>query len=87
MLSHDEMNRIEKEERRVIEEDHYREQIRQKVTREIQEAEAAERERVRQEAIREREERESAEFWRRFKRNSIIVGSILTILFFYAATR
>lgn len=35
MLNHDEMQRIEKEERRVIEEDHYREQVRQKVSAEI----------------------------------------------------
>jgi len=87
MLSHDEMQRIEREERRVIEEEHYREQIRQKVSREIRDAEEAEKERLRQQEIREREERETAAFWRRFKRNAIIVGTLVMVAFFYAALR
>lgn len=87
MLSHDEMQRIEREERRVIEEEHYREQIRQKVSHEIREAEAAEKERLRQQEVREREARETAEFWRRFKRNMIIFGVGTVAILFFAATR
>lgn len=72
MLSHEEMQRIEREERRVIEEDHYRDQVRRKVTQEIKEQEEAERERVRQQALEEQRQRENDAYMWRLKRNVLL---------------
>ena len=83
MLSHEDMTRIEREERRVIEEDAYREQVRRKVSQELRDQEEA----ARQQAILDRERRENEEFWRRFKRNCIIAGALIFFLFCFVATR
>lgn len=75
MLSHEEMNRIEREERRVIEEDHYRDQVRRKVALEIKEQEEAEKERVRQQALEEQRQRENDAYWWRLKRNVLLAAA------------